>query len=221
MNTAKMSAFALRAIMGEAFDDDAYERGRQDARKFFREHPEERESKIEEVKQRLESGVYRHSPGPSYWIGCLCEADFTWMNVSVKIRSDIGFYIGDICYVLDDRLYYGVWRDQNEFADGTFKDPDTGLEVAVAGTAHGDGCYLGSDGAEFPVDAGVIGLVPLELVSREKEPQGGRLGEIFKMPGEAEFIAENGLFTVSLPDGHMVEINTDYEYYEEGYENEE
>ena len=24
MNTAKMSAFALRAIMGEAFDDDAY-----------------------------------------------------------------------------------------------------------------------------------------------------------------------------------------------------
>ena len=78
MNTAKMSAFALRAIMGEAFDGDAYERGRQDARKFFKEHPEERESKIEEVTQRLESGVYRHNPGPSYWIGCPCEADFTW-----------------------------------------------------------------------------------------------------------------------------------------------
>ncbi len=143
------------------------------------------------------------------------------MNVSVKIRSDIGFYIGDICYVLDDRLYYGVWGDQNEFADGTFRDPDTGLEVAVAGTAYGDGCYLGSDGAEFPVDAGVIGLVPLELVSREKAPQGGQLGEIFKMPGEAEFIAEDGLFTVILPDGHIVEINTDYEYDEEGYEDEE
>ena len=28
MNTAKMSAFALRAIMGEAFDDDAYEAAR-------------------------------------------------------------------------------------------------------------------------------------------------------------------------------------------------
>ena len=39
--------------------------------------------------------------------------------------------------------------------------------------------------------------------------------------GEAEFIAENGLFTVSLPDGRMVEINTDYEYDEEGYEDEE
>jgi hypothetical protein len=133
----------------------------------------------------------------------------TKMNVSAKIRSDVGFYIGDICYVLDDRLYHGVWGDQNGYADGTFRDPDTGLEVSVAGTAYGDGCYLGSDGAEFPVDAGVIGLVPLELVPKEKEPQGGRLGEIFKMPGEAEFIAEDGLFTVILPDGCMVEINTD------------
>ena len=78
MQTAKMSPAALRAIMGEAFDGDAYERGGQEARKFFKEHPEEREAKIEEVKQRLESGVYRHKPGPSYWIGCLCEADFTW-----------------------------------------------------------------------------------------------------------------------------------------------
>ncbi len=58
--------------------------------------------------------------------------------------------------------------DQHGFVDGTFKDPDTGLEVAVAGTAYGDGRYLGSDGAEFPVDADVIGLVPLELVSRER-----------------------------------------------------
>ena len=142
------------------------------------------------------------------------------MGVSAKIRSEKGFYIGDICYVLDDRLYHGVWGDQNGYVDGTFKDPDTGLEVAVAGTAYGDGCYLGSDGAEFPVDAGVIGLVPMELVSREKEPQGGQLGEIFKMPGEAEFIAESGLFTVILPDGNTVEINTDYEY-TGGYEDEE
>ena len=77
MQTAKMSAVALRAIMGEAFDGDAYERGRQDARKFFKEHP--RNGRPDRgVKQRLESGVYRYNPGPSYWIGCLCEADFTW-----------------------------------------------------------------------------------------------------------------------------------------------
>ena len=78
MQTVKMSAMALRAIMGEAFDDEAYERGRQDARKFFKEHPEQRESKIEEIKRHLEHGVTRGYFGPSYWIGCLCEADFTW-----------------------------------------------------------------------------------------------------------------------------------------------
>lgn len=78
MQTVKMNAMALRAIMGEAFDGDAYERGRQDSRKFFKEHPEKREAKVEEIKQRLESGVIRGYFGPSYWIGCLCEADFTW-----------------------------------------------------------------------------------------------------------------------------------------------
>lgn len=36
------------------------------------------------------------------------------MNVSAKIRSDVGFYIGDICYVLDDRIYHGVWGDQHD-----------------------------------------------------------------------------------------------------------
>lgn len=78
MQVAKMNAAALRVIMGESFDGDEYERGRQDARKFFKEHPEDRETKIEEVKRVLEIGDFRHRPGPSYWVGCLCEADFTW-----------------------------------------------------------------------------------------------------------------------------------------------
>ena len=74
----KMSARSLREIMGEAFDYEAYEEGRRDARKLFKEKPELRAEKIEEVKRILESGVYNHRPGPSYWIGCLCEADFYW-----------------------------------------------------------------------------------------------------------------------------------------------
>ena len=76
--TVKMDAQALRSLMGEAFDYDAYEEGRKDARDLFRKSPEIRERKVEEVKRRLESGEYRHYPGPSYWIGCLTEADFIW-----------------------------------------------------------------------------------------------------------------------------------------------
>lgn len=77
MNSVKMTASALRSMMGEAFDWDEYERGRKDARDLFRRSPEVREEKVEEVKRVLASGEYRHRPGPSYWIGCLCEADYS------------------------------------------------------------------------------------------------------------------------------------------------
>ena len=77
MNSVKMTALALRSMMGEAFDWDEYERGRKDARDLFRRSPEVREEKVEEVKRVLASGEYRHRPGPSYWIGCLCEADYS------------------------------------------------------------------------------------------------------------------------------------------------
>ena len=59
MQTVKMSATALRAIMGETFDGDMYERGRQEAREFFKKYPEKREAKIEEIKRNLEYGVIR------------------------------------------------------------------------------------------------------------------------------------------------------------------
>lgn len=77
MTTARMSAAALRSIMGEAFDWDEYERGRKEARDLFKKSPEIRQEKIDEIKSVLESGEFRHRPGPSYWIGCLCEADFS------------------------------------------------------------------------------------------------------------------------------------------------
>ena len=78
MNTVKMSAYALRSLMGDNFDGDLYERGRKEARELFKKSPEARAEKLEEVKQILESGEYRHRPGPEYWIGCLCEFDFRW-----------------------------------------------------------------------------------------------------------------------------------------------
>ena len=78
MNTVKMSAQALRAITGENSRYDEYEQGRKDARELFQKSPDVRAEKVEEVKRVLENGDFRHRPGPSYWIGCLIEADFTW-----------------------------------------------------------------------------------------------------------------------------------------------
>ena len=128
--------------------------------------------------------------------------------ITAEITSKKGFYIGDICYVLGDRLYRGVWGDKYGFNDGSFTDPDTGLQVAVAGTAYGDGTYTGSDGTEYPVDAGNIGLVPLELVEDQTRLEEGK---VIKAPGTATFQAEDGVFEIHLPDGQVVAIDTEHE----------
>ena len=75
--TVKMSAVALRRIMDETFDYSTFEQGRQESRAFFKDHPEQREEKLAEVKRRIENCDFKHTPGASYWIGCLSEADFS------------------------------------------------------------------------------------------------------------------------------------------------
>lgn len=129
-------------------------------------------------------------------------------RITAEIKSEKGFYIGDICYVLGQRLYHEVWGDKYGFNDGTFTDPDTGFQVAVAGSAYGDGTYTGSDGTEYPVDAGNIGLVPLELV---EDKTGMEEGKVVKSPGTATFQAEDGVFEIHLPDGQVVAIDTEHE----------
>lgn len=123
----------------------------------------------------------------------------------VAIKSSKGFYIGDICYVLNKDLYYGVWGAA-DYKDGKYADPKTGAEFAVAGTAYGDGLYLDNHGNCYLVDAGVIGLVPLELV--EEEDYNTDLGHFEEIPGEATFEAHGGRFTVTLPDDKVILIDT-------------
>lgn len=125
-------------------------------------------------------------------------------KITGKIESEKGFYIGDICYALSDDTYDGVWGGA-KFADGIYEDPETGYSFAVAGTAFGDGTYYDDGGHEYDVDAGNIGLVPLELV--EKDTDGG---QVFDVPGEAYFEACDGVFEIELPDGDVIIINTEY-----------
>lgn len=75
--TVKMSAVALRRMMNETFDYNKFEQGRREAREFFHSHSEQREEKLAEIKRRIENCDFSHTPGASYWIGCLSEADFS------------------------------------------------------------------------------------------------------------------------------------------------
>ena len=120
------------------------------------------------------------------------------------IASKKGFYVGDICYVLADKLYHGVWG-KNGYKDGEYIDPETGLKFAVAGTAYGDGEYEGSDGVFYGVDAGVIGIVPLELVEKVR---GLENGSVHESAGEAEMEAEDGVFKFTFPNGKEIVILT-------------
>lgn len=126
------------------------------------------------------------------------------MKTNGKIESKKGFYVGDICYVLADDVYHGVWGGAG-YEDGIYTDTASGMQFAVAGTAYGDGTYFADNlGCAFPVDAGNIGIVPLEIVDERKSAD----GFISKCPGVAEFDAENGVFEVTLPDGTYLYIDT-------------
>ena len=121
-----------------------------------------------------------------------------------KLSSKKGFYVGDICYVLNEDIYYNFWGKKKNFTNGIFEV--NGFSFAVGSTAHGDGVYYDTDCHEYPVDAGVIGLVPLELVSKKEGS-----GAVFELWGEAEFNCEDGVFDIFLPNGYRVHINTRYE----------
>lgn len=114
------------------------------------------------------------------------------------IKSKTKFYIGDPCYALKDEIYDDVWGGAN-YADGVHTDPETGLQFAVVGTVIGDGYYsagfLNSTpmGARnnyyaFPVDAGVIAIIPVELCDVEKlaeaVTEGDECGYVFNYDGE-------------------------------------
>lgn len=42
-------------------------------------------------------------------------------TISATIRSDEGFYVGDICYVLGNEIYYGVWGEKYNFREEASK----------------------------------------------------------------------------------------------------
>ena len=127
------------------------------------------------------------------------------MEVEAVVKSGKGFYVGDVCYVLGDRVYHGEWGRMHSYADGVWEDPKTGFSFAVAGTAYGDGSYFDGEGHEYGVDAGVIGIVPLELVEKES---GLELGRVFEGSGEAEFEADDGVFYIRVNGGNYVIIDT-------------
>ena len=136
--------------------------------------------------------------------------------VKGKIYSKLGFIVTDVCYVLREDYYTNFWGEKHNYSDGVFEI--NGFRFAVGSTAYGDGVYFDNEAHKYPVDAGNISLVPLELVGKE---DGLSFGTVFGIPGEAEFTCENGIFDIALPNGHKIHIDTRIDGYEDEDEDED
>ena len=76
------------------------------------------------------------------------------------------YYIGDLCYVLDDRWdeFCSLTIVGDRVLDGEFNLRD-GTRFATFTTRWGDGCYRDQQGREYGVDAGLIGCVAVEDIA--------------------------------------------------------
>ena len=138
-------------------------------------------------------------------------------NKSFKINVKNGFYIGDLCYALDEKVYDEVWGGNN-YEDGQYVDPETKAEFAMVGTAYGDGEYESSEeGLYFPVDAGIIGIADLSICGKNTS-----LGKAVPDYSGIVFIEYNdGTITVSWgkdADHKEIDIYTGYDDYDEDEE---
>lgn len=85
------------------------------------------------------------------------------------------WWIGDPCYPFpNDGPKSDEW-DRVLGATGCFESPhcDLGeIQVWAGSTKYGDGTYSGSDGNSYPVDAGLLGIMPestVDYLGNDKE----------------------------------------------------
>lgn len=100
------------------------------------------------------------------------------------------YYIGDPCYVFS-REDWDELGDQTDWFNKTNLVEFRGHTLFAAHTAYGDGSYEDNEGYVYPVDAGLIGIVPIELVSK---PEGLESGRVKEFETEFSVATDIGLF---------------------------
>ena len=123
-------------------------------------------------------------------------------------------YVGDLCYCLN----YDVYQEAIELADyeGKFDSTASGMHVegAFVSTQYGDGDYIGSDGKEYAVDAGIIGIVNITSAAATEGEDFkifSKLGRVIKLPkyGPTQYKIsrdEVGTIIVEIRQGKFKEV---------------
>jgi hypothetical protein len=132
----------------------------------------------------------------------LSDWNFTQKDKIVKSLPPGEYYIGDLCYVLGDNIYDNIFGGTG-YESGIYEEKGTGRVFLVNSTAYGDGLYVGSDGKEFAVDAGIIGICSKSLMAKD---DGG--GHVYTFRHPVGCRLHGGKFTFT--DGSFyIDINTD------------
>lgn len=71
------------------------------------------------------------------------------------------YWIGDPCYSVPDEDWDDLLLTCDYFQGSAVGTCPNGAKVLGFGTAYGDGEYFDGNGRGYPVDAGLIGLVPV------------------------------------------------------------
>jgi len=123
------------------------------------------------------------------------------------------YYIGDICYALNDKTYDRVFGGQG-YESGLYTCDD-GFFM-VDNTAYGDGAYKGTNGKTYGVDAGIIGIISEKIIDKNSGSLDGGHIHTFKYPLDCAF--KRGIFTFTSS-GHSFKIDTvgsdEDDYYED------
>lgn len=145
------------------------------------------------------------------------------MKKLTESRGEISFnggflanivYVGDLCYCLN----YDVYQEAIELAnyEGKFDSTASGMHVegAFVSTQYGDGDYIGSDGKEYAVDAGIIGIVNITSAAATEGEDSkifSKLGRVIKLPkyGPTQYKISRdkvGTITVEIRQGKFKEV---------------
>lgn len=130
-------------------------------------------------------------------------------NYLAKYRSFVvpagKYFLCDPCYVIDTPsdwmrfLNKCADKDDSEYdlngdvCNGHYEELPEGTKVLAFATSYGDGTYTDQHGNQYPVDSGLLGLVPFKYAPDTKDID--KFGKIIEFGEETLCFTKDGILT--------------------------
>jgi len=102
------------------------------------------------------------------------------------------YYIGDPCYAVEKQDDWAKLLEKTNFFRNE-KQKYKGYPIFAGATTYGDGVYEDNEGRTYFVDAGLIGIMPIECIDK-KCCNVENLGNIIDFEDDFNVSIEDGVF---------------------------